>query len=69
MSNTIESLKQTAETLTDEQRAEWASDRARQALLGTNIAHHVRSRGEHMRKLNNGVALRTYHIIRADGGK
>jgi hypothetical protein len=49
--------------VTESQLATWFVDRARQALLGTNIAPWVRSRGDHMRRLNNGVALRTYRSI------
>ena len=50
--------------LTESQLAQWRTDRERQSLLGTNIAPWVRSRGDHMRRLNNGVALRTYRHIK-----
>lgn len=43
-----------------QQFAQWRIDRARQALLGTNLNRS----GDHQRRLNNGRALRTYRLIR-----
>ncbi len=52
--------------LTTEQLKAWFSDRARQELMGTSISPTVRSRGDHLRRLNSGVALRTYLSVRAE---
>lgn len=49
--------------MTDSQLQQWHTDRARQDLLGTSIAPWVSSRGDHMRRLNTGIALRTFRAI------
>lgn len=50
--------------MTDRQLAQWRADRARQSLIGTSVAPWVRSRGDHMRRLNNGIAYRTFKAIK-----
>jgi hypothetical protein len=40
---------------------QWIADRARQAAQHPD--HTVRSRGDHYRRKNNGIALRTFQSI------
>lgn len=47
--------------MSEAQLTEWLADRARQA--SHHPAPHVRSRGDHYRRKNNGIALRTFRNI------
>lgn len=49
--------------LTTTQIAQWMADRARQSTQ--HPISTVRSRGDHYRRKNTGVALRTFRAVRS----
>lgn len=53
--------------MNEAQLKQWHADRARQALIGTNYgttSYQRRwTRGDYMRMINDGLALRTYRSI------